>query len=1057
VTPEQFKHAKRLFSQAVELAEKERVGFLQRACSDDVEVRREVERLLAEVTDSRALDDLREKVFQVMDPGPDLSSDATATLQGGPLPPHETDDLREGSVIGRYRLQRPLGRGGFAQVWEAEDLDSGRRVALKVLKKRMSVSDEAVERFRREGKLAAQIASPSCVFVFGAGMTDARPFMAMEVMQGGTIQDRLDREKRFSVSDSVRCALDILDGLEAAHRAGILHRDLKPSNCFLDNSGRVKVGDFGISRTLEAGQDLTRTDSFIGTPLFASPEQLRGHDLDERTDFYSLGVTLYTLLAGRQPFEANNVSDLLGKILIEKPPSMRSLGLRVPRRLERIVTRLLDRDREHRYTDHERLRRDLAAFDFQTMEPAPLWRRTLAGVVDWGVLMAAKGAILLAVIEAYSISIAGLLDILLPFAATYFFITEFRLGASPGKLVFGLRVVGVGTQRQWRPFLLRSLLFAYFPNLFGDVMGTVALVQRWSVFDLWNLPRPVGLIAGYSPFVLLAVLFSSARLQNGFAAWHDRWSHTRVVQSGRRSMAMTAAPTSIELTPLEAPRSLGPYLVHGRLTATRHGQLLVGRDATLDRLVWIHEYTETTDAPAVDEIATPRSGWLRWLQRGFTGGRRWDAFEALPGAPLRHWIDSTGPQAWGVVREVVHALARAVQAPAGDQEDIQFGADRIWIGTDGRPHVLPFAVRPGDAREPEPDGDSISVLGAVMRRMLKGPDALVATGAPVQAVVPGHADPILSRLCGPSPTYASAKTVADDLGRCLKRRPHVTRMQRALTMAGPAGAMLFMTALFWMLFHLPVPDVVHAPHYVRILRHLEGEEHRATEASVKEATLMRKVMAQIWREIEQDRERIGWPEGVNSAEVGPGQFAEAMVGATSAEVGLGRIAATMRMYSFDNNPTAVRQQFREAGELYPVLTAEEETAARTWRSSHLSKHAQTVTPVLAMTIGLFGTALLSIVWVPMAGLLRGNLSFWTAGVRVRMADGLRPSRGRVFLRALLGASPLIVGCLIIALVGVSTAVAAATVLVLIVAIVHAFICPQASIADSIAGTVLVPS
>src|SRR5262249_37940029 len=143
---------------------------------------------------------------------------------------------------------------------------------------------ELLHRFRREAKLAASINHPRCVFLFGAEEIEGIPAITMELMRGGTLQDRLSSQGPMPVKEAVDVILDIIEGLEASYAAGILHRDIKPSNCFLDETGRAKVGDFGISKTLGSPSDLTMSGAFIGTPSYASPEQIRGADIGLQSD-----------------------------------------------------------------------------------------------------------------------------------------------------------------------------------------------------------------------------------------------------------------------------------------------------------------------------------------------------------------------------------------------------------------------------------------------------------------------------------------------------------------------------------------------------------------------------------------------------------------------------------------------------------------------------------------------------------------------------------------------------------------------------------------------------
>src|SRR5262249_34153618 len=150
-----------------------------------------------------------------------------------------------------------------------------------------ATSREAVERFRQEGRLASMVAHPRCVFVYAADEDAGRPYIVMELMPGDTLHDYLEKRGPLPPHEAVAKILDVIDGLLEAHQLGVVHRDVKPSNCFLEADGRVKIGDFGLSKSLVSGSNLTRTGAFLGTPLFASPEQVRGEPVDPQSDVYS--------------------------------------------------------------------------------------------------------------------------------------------------------------------------------------------------------------------------------------------------------------------------------------------------------------------------------------------------------------------------------------------------------------------------------------------------------------------------------------------------------------------------------------------------------------------------------------------------------------------------------------------------------------------------------------------------------------------------------------------------------------------------------------------------
>src|SRR5436190_6884613 len=203
---------------------------------------------------------------------------------------------KPGALFGGYRIVSELGRGGMGTVFEAEHLESGRRLAIKVLSHKLnSMADRA--RFLREGRLAGSINHPNSVYVFGTEEIGDTPVIAMELIGGGTLQDHVQRGGPLAIAEAVDAILQVIAGLEAAQAVGILHRDIKPANCFVDVDGTVKVGDFGLSISTGARDDtnITMHGQFLGTPAFCPPEQLRGEELNVRSDMYSVGITLFFL------------------------------------------------------------------------------------------------------------------------------------------------------------------------------------------------------------------------------------------------------------------------------------------------------------------------------------------------------------------------------------------------------------------------------------------------------------------------------------------------------------------------------------------------------------------------------------------------------------------------------------------------------------------------------------------------------------------------------------------------------------------------------------------
>ncbi|MEZ6094749.1 MAG: serine/threonine-protein kinase [Pirellulaceae bacterium] len=237
-----------------------------------------------------------------------------------------------------YEIVRLIGAGGMGQVFEAREKESGRQVALKLLTANVEQDQESVDRFLREGQLAAQLSHPRSTFIYVAGVNNGKPYIAMELMPGRTLQDEIDQFGAMPVNRAVDYILDVIDGLAAAHEIGVIHRDVKPSNCFLDAAGRVKIGDFGLSKSLEGDLNLTKTGTFMGTPSYSSPEQVRGSLIGAQTDIYSVGATLFTLLTGRMPYEGDAMS-VTAQIISEPPRVPSKFASNIPAELIRSSSR----------------------------------------------------------------------------------------------------------------------------------------------------------------------------------------------------------------------------------------------------------------------------------------------------------------------------------------------------------------------------------------------------------------------------------------------------------------------------------------------------------------------------------------------------------------------------------------------------------------------------------------------------------------------------------------------------------------------------------------------
>ena len=273
----------------------------------------------------------------------------------------EVESLAPGEMFGHYRLIRLLGKGGMGAAYEAEDMENGRHVAVKIMKEALDSTDLR-KRFLREGRLAASVNHPNSVYVFAAEEINGLPTIAMELLPGGTLQDRIKADGPLPVAEAVDCALQIVAGLEAAQSQGVIHRDIKPSNCFVDSDGFVKIGDYGLSVSSTARWESTLTvrGSFIGTPAFSSPEQIRGEEMTVRSDIFALGVTLYYILTGRTPFESENMMQLVSLMLERVPDSPCKWRKDIPNDLGAVILRCLEKLPERRFAGYTDLRNALA-------------------------------------------------------------------------------------------------------------------------------------------------------------------------------------------------------------------------------------------------------------------------------------------------------------------------------------------------------------------------------------------------------------------------------------------------------------------------------------------------------------------------------------------------------------------------------------------------------------------------------------------------------------------------------------------------------------------------
>ncbi len=267
-------------------------------------------------------------------------------------------NLTVGQVVAGYRILSVLGKGGMGVVYRALDEGLDRDVALKVIKPELTRDEQSIQRFKREARVLAKLKNPHIVGVHELRRTDEGFFIVMEYVDGGDLSELLQGVP-LPVSQTLNITKQLLHALEKAHSAGVIHRDIKPQNIMISSTGDVKVTDFGLAKLSSPETVITVTTGILGTMNYMSPEQLRGEELDHRTDLWSLGVVFYEMLFGHLPFEAPYEAALMYTILnqeVEIPESMRA---DLPSKLAEILLKALQKDREMRFQNASEMLRDL--------------------------------------------------------------------------------------------------------------------------------------------------------------------------------------------------------------------------------------------------------------------------------------------------------------------------------------------------------------------------------------------------------------------------------------------------------------------------------------------------------------------------------------------------------------------------------------------------------------------------------------------------------------------------------------------------------------------------
>ncbi len=683
-------------------------------------------------------------------------------------------------------------------VYEAEEIASGRRVALKILLADLTVSAVAYERFQREARLAAAISHEHCVFVYGAHQVEGAPAIAMEIVDGETLEDKVARKEPIPIETAVRWMIDLIDGLEAAHKAGVLHRDVKPSNCFVTNEGRVKIGDFGLSRTLELDVQLTQTGQFLGSPLYASPEQVRGRALDGRSDLYSCGATMYAILTGRAPHSGSNVGEVLARILTESPDAPSSIRPEIPRAIDRVVLRAMEREPAKRFRDLAEFREALAPFSKSGAGIAARWRRIVAYMVD-ATLISVVSTGLFALQRVFDLDVLRVSDgsvdseslpselAMHALSFTVFWIGEGLFGTTIGKWIFGLRVISVSSrEKSPSAAALRGLVF----NL------PTVLIRLSAAFFIAP-PALAAVVASLGSLVSLALLFVTARRSNGWRGVHELWSGTIVTPTSSpfRRTQLSSPPPEFDLAPgHESQEKIGDYAIQGLVGSTPIGRLIKAQDSTLERSVWIHVPTQLAGLADESRRSLSRPARLRWLGTIETPEGRGDVFESPGGTSLPIFAARRPPLEWWRAHQLLTALVSELRVD-GDRPG-GVALEQVWIDRNWNLRVLDRPIGTG----PFVQHADVTLVHEASRVLLQGvgPRALE-----LPRDLPGRAEGIVKRLVGEAEAYSSVAALAQDLkelddipARLLR---HARTSQLAISAFGPLAFVCFSVATLHLL------------------------------------------------------------------------------------------------------------------------------------------------------------------------------------------------------------------------------------------------------------------
>ncbi len=477
-----------------------------------------------------------------------------------PVPPGaSTTDTLIGQNIDHFEIRAQLGQGGMGTVYLAHDLSLERPVAIKVLRRELASSPDLVGRLVLEARAQARLQHPNVVNVYYIGQHEGAPYLAMEYVRGKTLADRLEGDGPIPWAEALDYIIQTTRALMEAKHRGIVHRDVKPSNLLLGRMGPknvalplIKVADFGLAATTE-GKD----EHFVGSPYYASPEQIAGKPPDHRSDVYSLGVTFHELLTGAPPFEADSLRALIK--LHEDAPRPVIPARQAPWRLRQLITEMMDPHPANRPTTYEELLERLEALRPQEVIPGGVVARGMAQALDLGVF-AVLGHLLGLVLD---LSMRAAYEITFTLFGVYTVLGHRRWGQTLGKRLFRLSIQGT-SRALTVPRLLLRFVVKFWGPLVAMLMLHFSLAWTFGSADVRTVKDEVNRLLGWGeipfldtnvedlvrlfwgPNIALALPwmagFLFAIFDRNRRAVHDLCAHTRVVYSMRKEPRRPVQP-----------------------------------------------------------------------------------------------------------------------------------------------------------------------------------------------------------------------------------------------------------------------------------------------------------------------------------------------------------------------------------------------------------------------------------------------------------------------------------------------------------------------------------